>query len=196
MLSKLFNKNLLYIQIWENRVKITTKESGVQFDEEALMVLTSNSKGEDIIGSFGNLVKSYASENSFKIIKPFSHPRTLISDFIFAEKFMQYGVKEVLSGKFITPSPLIVIHPMEKVEGGITSVEKRAFQALAMRAGARDSIVHEGEELSIMGFDFNKVNEQMHPEKRKSLTTKIFKYIGVVIFTIIIFTPIIYDWLI
>ena len=56
-----------------------------------------------------------------------------------------------------------------------------------MRAGARDSIVHEGEELSIMGFDFNKVNEQMHPEKRKSLTTKIFKYIGVVIFTIIIF---------
>ncbi len=194
MLSKFLNSNLLYIQIWENRVKITTKESGIVFDEEALIVLTTNSKGEDIVGCAGNKVKSFYCEKSFKIIKPYSHPRTLISDFIFAEKLLQYAVKEVLSVKFLTMSPLIVIHPMEKLEGGLTSVESRAFQELALGAGARDAIVHEGDELNIMDFDFMRVKEKMNPKEVTSLPNKVLKYVGITVFTAIVFSPIIYDF--
>lgn len=194
MFSKLLNNNLLYIQIWENRVKITTKESGVAFDEEALIVITTNSKGEDIIGCAGNKAKSFFCENSLKIIKPFSHPRTLISDFIFAEKLLQYAVKEVLSGKFLTTSPIIVIHPMEKLEGGLTSVENRAFQELALGAGARDVIVYESDEINVTDFDFMRVKEEMNPKDVTPLANKVLKYIGVAVFTAIVFSPIIYDF--
>lgn len=192
MFSKLLNSDLLYIQIWESRVKITLRDSSIVFDEVASIVLTTNAKGEEIIGCVGNKVKSFASDNPFKVIKPFSHPRTLVPDFIYAEKLLQYAVKEATREKRLIASPLIVVHPMEKLEGCLTSVEKRVFQELALGAGARDVIVHEGDELILSDYNFEAAKEKPFKEATSS-ANKAVAFIVIIVFTLLIFSPIIYD---
>jgi rod shape-determining protein MreB len=46
---------------------------------------------------------------------------------------------------------------MEKLEGGLTIVEERAFKELAIGAGARDVIVYQGSELTIHDFNFDNI---------------------------------------
>jgi rod shape-determining protein MreB len=43
---------------------------------------------------------------------------------------------------------------MEKTEGGLTEVERKAFRELALGAGARAVVVHEGEELYPRSLNF------------------------------------------
>ena len=45
-------------------------------------------------------------------------------------------MREVLGRKLFSMSPIIVVHPMEKIEGGLTGIEHRAFRELALGAGA------------------------------------------------------------
>jgi len=50
--------------------------------------------------------------------------------------------------RFFHPSPITVIHPMEKVEGGLTSIEQRALRELASGAGAHKVFIWVGCELT------------------------------------------------
>lgn len=52
-------------------------------------------------------------------------------------------------GTLLAIRPVVVIHPMEKIEGGLTEIERRAFQELATAAGARETVVHEGTEIPL-----------------------------------------------
>ena len=60
-------------------------------------------------------------------------------------------------GKFLRPSPTVIIHPMEKLEGGLTMIEDRAFRELALSAGAREAVLYLGEPLPTHDFDLEKV---------------------------------------
>ena len=54
---------------------------------------------------------------------------------------------------------------MEKSEGGLTAIEKKAFTELALGAGSREAIVYSGPELSVATFDIDsvkKANESSH----------------------------------
>ena len=78
--------------------------------------------------------------------EPFSHPRSLIGNFVLAQDTMKLAVKAVSSGRF--PKWVrIVIHPMELVEGGLTQVEERVLVELAMSCGASKTVVWVGEAL-------------------------------------------------
>ena len=81
----------------------------------------------------------------------FSHKRTLLGDFIVAEKLLRGGIQSMnfVSGlnRFLAASPMAVIHPRENIDGGLSQVEERAFQELMMGAGARKVRVWDGAEL-------------------------------------------------
>ena len=66
--------------------------------------------------------------------QPFSHPRTLLANFVNAEAFLKSLVGEVKGGFLLRPS--ILIHAMERLDGGLTQIEERAFHELGMGAGA------------------------------------------------------------
>jgi rod shape-determining protein MreB len=66
--------------------------------------------------------------------QPFSHPRTLLGNFTNAEFSLKSLVAEV-KGRFLF-KPHMLIHPLERIEGGLTQIEERAFQELATGAGA------------------------------------------------------------
>jgi len=79
-------------------------------------------------------------------VNPFSHPRSLLNDFYNAERLLQAIVKKLTGKKFISPAPAIIIHPMEKIEGGLTSIEIRAFKEMAYGAGAREVAIYQAKE--------------------------------------------------
>ena len=66
--------------------------------------------------------------------RPFSHPRTLLGNVMNAEFFLKSLVAEIGGGLLLKPAMLI--HPLERIDGGLTQIEERAFQELAVGAGA------------------------------------------------------------
>ena len=160
MLKKIFDTTF-YVQIWENRLKVTNISTGAVFDEKPIMAITINRKGYKLIEAFGNAA-SFANGDSVKIINPFSHERSLFSNFEIGEKLLQAILQKLSSKSIFRPRPKVVIHPMEKIEGGLTDIETRAFKELAIGAGARDAIVYTGSELPIIGFDFDSIKSRIN----------------------------------
>lgn len=76
--------------------------------------------------------------------QPFSHARMLLANFTNADALMKKGLGDL---KGLT-APVVVVHPLETLEGGLTEIEERAFQELAVGAGAGRALVWVGAELS------------------------------------------------
>jgi hypothetical protein len=76
--------------------------------------------------------------------QPFSHTRMLLGNFTSADALMKKGLADL---KGVT-APVVVVHPLETLEGGLTEIEERALQELAMGAGAGRALVWVGAELS------------------------------------------------
>ncbi|MCW8127350.1 rod shape-determining protein [Microbulbifer halophilus] len=160
MIRKTFNKlgARLYVQIWEKRIRATDIDSGRIFDESPLLAIEKKGRRETVV-AVGNRASSVPGGDT-RVVNPFSHPRSLLRDFAAAEKLLQHTFRELLGNTLLAPSPLVVLHPMEKTLGGLTDIEIRAFRELGLGAGARESLVYEGEELTRHTFDLQKVRDQ------------------------------------
>jgi len=160
MIRQLFNKlgTTIYVQIWEHRLKITDMATGNIFDQKPLVALQSGKNGKSVIVAFGDLAAKSVS-GDIELINPFSHQRVLFSNFMAGELLLQKAIKELLGDNLISPTPAIVLHPMEKTEGGLTMIEVRAFRELAAGAGGRDSVIYQGRELSVDEINFKSLKE-------------------------------------
>lgn len=58
-------------------------------------------------------------------IEPFTTTRLLVGEFNGAEALLKEALKKLYKDNFLSPSPIIVIQPMEMIEGGLSSVEDR-----------------------------------------------------------------------
>jgi len=76
---------MLYVQIWERRLKITECATGKVYDDVPLMALQILASGQKNILAIGKEAARIADANVVTI-NPFSHPRTLLADFYVAEK--------------------------------------------------------------------------------------------------------------
>ncbi len=150
MIRKLINHfgTTLYVQIWEHRLKITNIQTLKVIDEKPLLKVDKHKHSAKKIMAYGN----YPSAEG---INPFSHPRTLLSDFYVAEKLLKHLFNRSIQKRFYTPSPRIVFHPMEKTDGGLTMIEERAFTELGLSAGANRVVVYVGRELIPSQIDFS-----------------------------------------
>ena len=89
--------------------------------------------------------------NNVRVVNPFDHPRSFVADFLIAEKLIQHGVFEIHKARsFLRPSPRIVMHQLEKTEGGLKSVEDRVLRELAVAAGAREVLIHIGDKVPVV----------------------------------------------
>ena len=77
----------------------------------------------------------------------FSSQSKLIDNFAEAAKCLKAALSEARGSGFVL-STSVVIHPLEKVDGGLTQVEERLFLELAVFAGATKVIVWVGAPLS------------------------------------------------
>ncbi len=79
-------------------------------------------------------------------INKFSNPRMLVADFRNAEAFIRDILDEIYNHKKLTPSLKVLIQPMEKLDGGLSSVEKRSYNDLILHIGGRYAFIHETQE--------------------------------------------------
>lgn len=83
----------------------------------------------------------------------FSHPRMLIGKFQAAEQLLRQLLQEAYEeahGKSVFPQrPLVVVHPKEVLEGGLTDIEERVLMEMALGAGARRVKVWQGDDLRV-----------------------------------------------
>lgn len=80
--------------------------------------------------------------------EPFTTPRLLVGSFSEAERALRQLLNQILVQGIFAKKPKVVIHPMEKVEGGLSQIEDRIFRELAFGAGALKVVVHTGAELT------------------------------------------------
>jgi rod shape-determining protein MreB and related proteins len=78
---------------------------------------------------------------------PFSTTRLLVGNFESAQSTLKAALAQVGSGSFLV-SPNVLMHPLEMVEGGLSQIEERIFQELAVGAGAKKVIVFVGPALA------------------------------------------------
>ena len=95
-------------------------------------------------------VRSVESGIEVEVVPPlqFSSARLLVGNFEAAEWALKEGIKKAGLTGWYRPSPLILMHPLEMTEGGLSQIETRVLQELAIGAGARKVKVWTGPELS------------------------------------------------
>jgi len=85
-------------------------------------------------------------EKDLTASKPFSHERMLIGSFYEAESLLKEGIKKIYGRKVL--SPIVIMHPFERMEGGLTTVEEMALRDLGAAVGAREVFIVIGAERS------------------------------------------------
>lgn len=78
----------------------------------------------------------------------FTSERLLVGNFTEAGATFQRAMREIHKGRWYTPSPFVLMHPLDMVTGGLSQVEDRILRELATFAGARAIDVWVGPELT------------------------------------------------
>ena len=79
----------------------------------------------------------------------FTTNRLLIGQFLIAQQTLKIGMNKLMKNRrFFTPSPRVVMHPLEMVESGLSEVEERVFREVALGAGAMKAVIWVGPALS------------------------------------------------
>lgn len=68
--------------------------------------------------------------------RPFSNERIVFAHFFEAEEHLKWMIDELLGKKRFRPAFRIVVQQMERCEGGLSAVEKRALKDSCEHAGA------------------------------------------------------------
>lgn len=155
-INKIFH-TVVYVQVWADRLRVVDINSNREFDEPPFIAIEKNNDGRLIVKAIGQEAKAFASVAAMEVVNPFSHPRQLIVDFAKAEQILQRAFKLITDGKIFAPAPKVVIHPMEKLEGGLTQIEIRAFSELCLGAGAKEVVVYVGDSLVKQNFNFEAI---------------------------------------
>lgn len=79
---------------------------------------------------------------------PFTTTRLLVGQFREAESLLRTAVQEIENGRFLKVRPVMVMHPLEMVDGGLSEIEERIYHELAIGAGARSAFVYVGSPLT------------------------------------------------
>ena len=147
MLKDLFTQRL-YIQLSPERVLMRDPKSNKSVDEVPEIAVQRPVGGKAVIVAVGAEARSAAAQPDTTVHNPFAHPRSLVSDFTLAEHVLKGFVQRLRGNRLLLPSPVIVIHPLGEHAGGLTQVEVRALQELALGAGASSVKVWQGPALT------------------------------------------------
>jgi rod shape-determining protein MreB and related proteins len=137
---------MLYIQISPERVTVRNPKTSEQVSEIPELAITDNPKFR-VVG-VGGEARSKLAQPNVRVVNPFAHPRSLVSDFTAAEQLIKAFMAKMLRQRLFSVSPKVVLHPLGDPAGGFTQVEIRAFQEMALGAGARAATVWQGRPLT------------------------------------------------
>lgn len=140
---------LLYIQISPDTITIRDVRKNLTIEEPAeLAVSIAQSVIQSVIGVGRDAQAAAANHPSGVVLRPFAHPRTLISDYLPAEALLKHLVVRTLDSVRSRLPFKVVLHLMGDPEGGFAKVEIMAFRTLLLAAGCRAFAIWQGSPLS------------------------------------------------
>jgi rod shape-determining protein MreB len=147
-MSSIFDsfKPIIYIQISPERLSVRNVKSGEEISEVPEVALSAPPKIK-ILG-VGSQARISQLGGVGQVVNPFSHPRSMVSDFTVAEQLIKEFLRRLQGKSILTISPLVVMHPLGDPLGGFTQVEYRAFREMALGAGASEVIMWHGPRLT------------------------------------------------
>lgn len=146
-----FKRPILYVRIHPDMLSVRDVRKGKSVSEPPLMAISGGIKreGSNVQGgakfsgsnpkvlAIGNEAKAMEVRQDLRIVNPFSHPRSPLSDFTVAEMLIK-GFIQKLSGRSLSIiAPTMVLQLAVELEGGITQIESRALKALGIGVGAK-----------------------------------------------------------
>lgn len=137
---------IVYVQVSPERLTARNAKTGETISEVPEIAIEQYPK-PGIVG-VGNDARSHKSAQSVKIINPFAHPRSLVSDFTAGEQLLKAFLRRLQGNSIFAVSPKVVMHPQGEPDGGFTQIEIRALHEMAMGAGASRVVVWQGRGLS------------------------------------------------
>jgi rod shape-determining protein MreB len=149
-----FSKDLL-VELSEAKVSIKVFECSELLEYEPYIAIENTKKGL-VIKAIGESAKLLFTEN-IRVVNPFKHARSFVADFALAEKLLQYGIYTIHNCSILRPAPRVVIHQLEKTEGGLTDIEDRVLRELALGTGAREVVIYLGDKIDVTTQSFDKV---------------------------------------
>jgi rod shape-determining protein MreB len=156
-IRSLFSNDLLF-ELSEKKVSIKAFSSDMLFEEEPYIAIENTKKGE-IIKAIGKDAKSLSAPN-IRVVNTLKHSRYFLADFICAEKILQHGIYTMHNTK-IRPSPRVIVHQLEKTDGGLTDIEEKVLRELAVGAGAREVVIYLGCKINTNVENFDTVKSRV-----------------------------------
>jgi rod shape-determining protein MreB and related proteins len=131
-----------YVRFGPKRLSVRDAKGSGRFDDEPIMALSEEER--PTVLAIGTAARGASS----RLINPFDHPRVVIGDFTIAQLILQHAFRVVSGSTPFRPSPIAVLHPVEKLAGGLTGIEMRALRELGEGAGAFETHIWQGRDLT------------------------------------------------
>lgn len=137
---------LFYVQISPELLTVRNAKTGETVSEVPEIAIANTPK-PNIVG-IGSEAGLHRSAPTVKVINPFAHPRSMVSDFAVGEQLLKAFLRRLIGNSIFAVSPRVVMHLMGEPAGGFTQVEIRAFHEMAIGAGASKVVIWQGQGLS------------------------------------------------
>jgi rod shape-determining protein MreB len=133
-----FDRRLL-VEISPQRLSVRDLKSGLAVSE--VPELAIDAQANKVLGMGAQARAAAAQIPEAKLVNPFAHPRSLVSDFTSGQLLLRAFVRRVSPRHWLHPAPLVFLHPVGDPEGGYTQIERRALREMALGAGARNVVL-------------------------------------------------------
>ncbi|MDH0289719.1 rod shape-determining protein [Pseudomonas sp. GD04087] len=137
----------LYLKLSRHWISGVVLPSGEAFAEPPLLAVRYEG-GKPKVLAAGAAARQLQGQDGIEIVNGFDHPRSLLANFSFAEMTLKLLVGRLVPRSLLKAAPVLILHPQELLEGGLTQVEVRGLYELCRGAGARKVRLWTGRELS------------------------------------------------
>ncbi len=139
----IFSRDVVYVRFKKDwmHVRIQSRDRIVGEYSDVAQVLVNTFTQKAL--AFGEAASNDVGDNHTELRKPFDHPRLVFGNFEDALSILKDFIVRAKGDRQWLQKPDIFIHPLEKMEGGLASIEIRGLLELARQAGAGFAMVSE-----------------------------------------------------
>ena len=146
---KNFLKPCIYVQLSPTRLTVRDPKTLRFVSEVPEIAVRHPATDKATIVAVGSAARAAAANMpNAAVFNPFAHPRSLVSDFTAGVEVFKAFILRVRAKSLFAPVPVLIIHPLDEPEGGFTPIEIRAFQEMAIGAGASNARIWLGTALT------------------------------------------------
>jgi len=138
-------KNTIYVKIKPDLIVVRLIEAKKEIQSKPIVAFDSKHKvlavGDEALKLQDPIY------DQITIVNGFDHPRVIMRDFEAASISIKYFLTKLINRAAIL-RPIMILHPLQNLDGGISQAEVRMLMDVGIAAGARVAMVWTGRELS------------------------------------------------